>query len=106
MKMIHIDGKTYRAAELTFNNVCLMEEMDAPITRTSKVSFSLLRGYLALCMNISKEEAGDILEKHIVDGGNFDELSDAMAEAIETSDFFRRLQENEGTEITEVEKEA
>lgn len=106
MKTIHINGKTYQGAEMTFNNVCRMEEMDAPVTLGQKVSFSLMRGYLALCMNTSKENAGEELEKHILSGGTFDELSDAMAEAIETSDFFRKLQETATAETTEMETEA
>lgn len=106
MKTIHINGKTYNSAEMTFNNVCKMEEMDAPVTLGAKVSFSLLRGYLALCMNTSKENAGEELEKHITSGGSIDELSEAMAEAIETSDFFRNLQKTEGAEITQMETEA
>lgn len=106
MKTIHINGKTYQSAEMTFNNVCRMEEMDAPITLGQKVSFSLMRGYLALCMNTSKDNAGEELEKHILSGGNFDELSDAMAEAIENSDFFRKLQETSAAETTEMETEA
>lgn len=104
MKVIHINGNTYQSAEMTFNNICRMEEMDAPITLGAKVSFSLMRGYLALCMNTSKENAGAELEKHILNGGNFDELSEAMAEAIEQSDFFRKLQETPAEETPEVEK--
>ena len=106
MKTIHINGKTYQGAEMTFNNVCRMEEMDAPVTLGAKVSFSLLRGYLALCMNTTKENAGEELEKHITNGGTMDELSEAMAEAIETSDFFRKLQETADKETQSVEKEA
>lgn len=103
MKQIHINGKTYLGAELNFNNVCRMEEMDAPITLGAKVSFSLMRGYLALCMNTSKENAGEELEKHILGGGNFDELSEAMAESIEQSDFFRAMSENQEQETQQVE---
>ena len=104
MKVIHINGKTYQSAEMTFNNVCRMEEMDAPITLGAKVSFSILRGYLALCMNTTKENAGAELEQHILNGGNFDEISEAMSEAIENSDFFRKLQETAETETPKVEK--
>lgn len=104
-KIVHVNGKTYKAAEMTFNNVCKMEEMDAPVTLGQKVSFSLLRGYLALCMNTSKENAGDELEKHIVNGGSMDELADAMASAIEESDFFRKMSENEEQNVAAVETE-
>jgi hypothetical protein len=83
-----------------------MEEMDAPITYGAKVSFSMLRAYLALCMNTSKENAGEELEKHIVNGGTMDDLSEAMAEAIENSDFFRKLQETATEETPKVETEA
>lgn len=106
MKTVHINGKSYQGAEMTFNNVCRMEEMDAPITYGAKVSFSMLRAYLALCMNTSKENAGEELEKHIVNGGTMDELSEVMAEAIETSDFFRKLQETATEETPKVETEA
>ena len=106
MKTVHINGKSYQGAEMTFNNVCRMEEMDAPITYGAKVSFSMLRAYLALCMNTSKENAGEELEKHIVNGGTMDDLSEAMAEAIENSDFFRKLQESATEETTKMETEA
>ena len=104
-KIVHVNGKAYKAAEMTFNNVCKMEEMDAPVTLGQKVSFSLLRGYLALCMNTSKENAGEELEKHIVNGGTMDELSEAMADAIETSDFFRKMSETEEQNVAAVETE-
>ena len=106
MKTVQINGKKYQSAEMNFNNVCRMEEMDAPITYGAKVSFSMMRAYLALCMNTSKENAGEELEKHIVNGGNMDSLSDALAEAIETSDFFRKLQETATEETQQVETEA
>ena len=106
MKTVQINGKKYQGAEMTFNNVCKMEEMDAPITYGAKVSFSMLRAYLALCMNTSKENAGEELEKHIVNGGTMDDLSEAMAEAIENSDFFRKLQESATEETPKVETEA
>lgn len=106
MKTVHINGKSYQGAEMTFNNVCRMEEMDAPITYGAKVSFSMLRAYLALCMNTSKENAGEELEKHIVNGGTMDELSEVMADAIENSDFFRKLQESATAETPTVETEA
>ena len=106
MRTIQINGKKYQSAELTFNNVCRMEEMDAPITYGAKVSFSMLRAYLALCMNTSKENAGDELEKHIINGGNMDDLADAMNEAVENSDFFRKLQETATEETPKVETEA
>lgn len=106
MKTIHINGKAYQGAEMTFNNVCRMEEMDAPITYGAKVSFSMLRAYLALCMNTTKENAGEELEKHVMSGGDFDELSEAMGDAIENSDFFRKLQETATEETQQVETEA
>ncbi len=106
MKTVHINGKSYQGAEMTFNNVCRMEEMDAPITYGAKVSFSMLRAYLALCMNTSKENAGEELEKHIVNGGTMDELSEVMADAIDNSDFFRKLQETATEETPKVETEA
>jgi hypothetical protein len=64
----------------------------------------MMRAYLALCMNTTKENAGEELEKHIMSGGNFDELSEAMGEAIENSDFFRKLQETATAETPKVEK--
>ena len=57
-------------------------------------------------MNTTKENAGAELDKHILNGGTMDELSEAMADAIENSDFFRKLQQTAAEETQQMETEA
>ena len=104
-KSVVINGKTYKPAELTFNNVCAMEEMGASLTDAKNRSMSLLRSYLAVTMNVPEEIAGQELEAHVIGGGEFTDLADCMAEAIEESGFFRALQQNQTEEAGQVEKE-
>ena len=104
-KSIEINGKNYVPAELTFNNVCKMEEMGASLTDAKNRSMSMIRAYVAITMNAPEEFAGAELEKHVIGGGKIDEVAEAMSEAIEESGFFQALQKNEEQETSAVEKQ-
>lgn len=102
-KSFVINGKTVRPAELTFNNVCKMEEMGASLTDAQNRSMSLIRAYLAICMNVPQEIAGKELEAHVIGGGGIEDIADAMSEAIEESGFFQALNKTEEEKTTAVE---
>lgn len=103
-KSITINGKTYAPAELTFNNVCKMEEMGASLMDAKNRSMSLIRAYVAITENVPEEIAGQELEAHVIKGNGLDEIAEAMSEAMEESDFFQALQKEQGEETPEVEK--
>lgn len=86
-----INGKDYKPAEMTFNNVCRMEELGVPLEVMDERGLSVLRAYFALCGGFTRATAGAEIEKHIIAGGNLEELADCLGEACEESGFFRAL---------------
>lgn len=101
MKKVVINSKEYVAKEFTFNLICDLEEMGYDMDSMGNKPMSVLRAYFSLCAGMNMEEAGKELEKHIIGGGNFGELSEAMQEQLEKSDFFRNLTQTEEKKTTE-----
>ena len=52
---------------------------------------SLIRTYLAFCGNITKEQAGKEIESHLINGGEFNDVVEAMSEEMQNSGFFRSM---------------
>ena len=73
MKKIAIAGVEFTPAVLDFNVLCVMEECGAPMNEWGKLDMSLLRGYLAACLDISAKQAGELIGAHVVEGGKLDE---------------------------------
>lgn len=94
MNTFVINGKTYTAKTFDFNTVCDLEDLGISMQETMKKPMSAIRGYFALCCGRDTTFAGEELEKHIESGGNFDDISNAMAKEIEKSDFFQSLTKN------------
>lgn len=101
---IEINKKIYTPAKMTFNNVCAMEEMGAPIDSVDNHSMSTIRAYVGLCIGCDADTAGKEIEAHIIGGGNAGELFDCFREAVEESDFFQALNKTKDKETTAVEK--
>lgn len=108
MDMITINGKTYKAVALDFNNVCKMERMGAPISEITTNIMSTLRAYIALCMRKPIEIAGQEIEAHIIAGGSLKEIIEDFNAKVEESGFFQALRkisdEPEAAEITETDE--
>ena len=97
-----INGKTYKDADLTFNAVCQMEAMGAPITNITDNVMSAVRAYAAISMKTTVEKAGAELEAHVINGGDLQGVITAMNAKIEESGFFQALRKkSEETEETE-----
>lgn len=87
-----INNETINAKEFTFNALCDFEDMgidfaDA-IVRKPRIA---LRAYLAYCKGISLDESGKMIETHIINGGDMNEINKAISETLEKSDFFNAL---------------
>lgn len=93
MKKIKINGIEFEPAAMTFNTLCVMEECGAPMEAWDKLDMSILRGYLAACLDVSAKAAGDLIGAHFVGGGSLDELSAAFKQAVDESDFFAALRD-------------
>ena len=106
MKMentITINGRVYQAKEFDFNFLCKLGEAGIDVTDIGKKILPSLRCYIAYCMGVDDEIAGDEFNKHVIaNGGGFDELIEVFNKKAEESDFFRAIsntttQENPAT---------
>jgi len=104
MKTFKINGKTYTAKGFDFNMVCDLDDLGISIDSLGSKPMSLTRAYFSLCAEMSIEDAGKEIEKHVISGGSLDPLADVMRDAIENSDFFRTLNQTTETETPEPQK--
>lgn len=104
MKTFTINNKRYNSKKFGMNLVCDISEMGINMDETDRKALPLLRAYFALCAERDVVFAGEEIEKHILSGGNLDELTDVMAEEMENSDFFHAL--NKETEEINTENAA
>lgn len=101
MNTFTINEKEYKARPFDFELVCDLEDMGIEISEIGQKQLSFIRAYFGICAGISKKEAGKQIEAHIVNGGDFAELSNVISKEVEKSDFFHSLQQKVKTEITE-----
>lgn len=91
MSKVIINGQEYKVPELTFNEVCRLEERGIYLLnmdpKDRKIA-SMLRGFVAWITDTSPEEASEILQEHIMNGGRIDDIATAVSEAFEESGFF------------------
>lgn len=95
-KLFTVNGKNYRAKEFDFNFLCDLEDQNLSLEDIDKKPMSLIRSYLAFSADITKEQAGIEIEKHLENGGKFNDIVEIMGQQMQDSGFFRSL--NKGTE--------
>lgn len=95
-----VNGKTYTARAFDFDTICDLEDMGVTIERINKMPMSLVRAYFALCAGIDTSQAAEEIQKHLIGGGKLDDISEAMAKEMDSSDFFRSISQNEEQEVT------
>lgn len=104
MRTFTINGKRYTAKPFDFNTVCDLEDNGVSLAEMSKKPMSMARAYFALCYKGNKEDAGKEIQAHVVAGGNFNDLYEAMGQEMNESDFFQALNKREDEEAPKVEK--
>lgn len=104
-KEIVINGKVYPAKEITFNSVCQFEDMGIPMSEIEAKSIMFIRAYAAMCMDKKAEQAGEEIEKHIMNGGSMEDIAKVLRDAVEESDFFQALSKRAETTDSESKKE-
>lgn len=93
MNTFTINSVEYKAAPFDFNLVCDLEDMGISLEDAGQKPMSMVRAYFGLCAKKNRAAAGKELEAHIAAGGKLDDISDAMSDEMEKSDFFRSLSE-------------
>ena len=105
MKTFEINGNKYQSKEFTFGTVCDMEDRGISMADIEKKPFATFRAYFSICSGLDMEDAGAEMNNHVIKGGNFDKLGEALADEMEKSDFFRALDKTAETENREGEAE-
>ena len=98
-----VNGKRYVAREIAFNTVCDLEDMGVSLQEMPKKTMSTARAYLAICANISKEDAGKEIEDHIKSGGKLEDIFNVFTEEINESGFFQALNQKADEATPEME---
>ena len=100
MNRFTVNGETYTAKPFTFGLFRQLEDRGVNMAKIDTQSFTLVSAYLSICAGIDLEDADDLIEKHISNGGSFDDILVPLSKEMEDSDFFRALSRNkrEGAE--------
>ena len=94
-KLFTVNGKSYRAKEFDFNFLCDLEDQNLSLEDIDKKPMSLIRSYLAFSADITKEQAGIEIEKHLENGGKFNDIVEIMGQQMQDSGFFRSIRKDE-----------
>lgn len=108
MDFITLNGRKIRAAECDFNFVAMLSENGIELNQISKKMIPTVRVYVAHCMGVDVETAGDYINQHIISGGTLEQIMETLSKKFEDSGFFRAISESkteniEESEIKEVE---
>lgn len=104
MRTFVINGVTYTAKPFTYNVICDLEDMGVSLQDMQNKPMSVVRAYFAVCAGKGSEFAGEQIEAHVIGGGDFTDVLEAMNEEMEKSDFFRALQNREISDTTQDEE--
>ena len=95
MRTFELNGITYTAKPFSFNMICDLEDIGVSLEDAVKKPTALFRIYIALCTGKTLEEAGNLVEEHVINGGDITDAMKVMTEELNNSDFFQSL--NKGT---------
>ena len=99
-----INGKTYKPVDLDFNAICDLEDLGISLQDIQNKNLSLIRAFLMMSGNMTKEEAGAEIQAHLASGGNFESLAEPLGKAFEESGFFQALKASEDAKTQPVTK--
>lgn len=105
VKTFSVNNKEYRAKAFDFNLVCDLEDMGISMNEMNKKQMSTVRAYFSLCAGMSNVQAGKEMEAHVIAGGNFEEITTALNEEMNKSDFFRALNKTAEEKIAQNQTE-
>ena len=96
MIKVTLNNKEYTVPELTFEEVCRLEEKGIYLLnmdpKDRKVA-TLLRGFVAWITDLDPAAASAVLQAHLENGGSIDDVLTAIRRAVDESGFFGRTAE-------------
>lgn len=90
---MRINGEDYTIPELNFDAMCELEEKGVYLLgmdeKNPKLA-TMIRGFVAWTMNVPEREAGNEIQKHIMNGGDLGDILKDIMKAAENSGFFKK----------------
>lgn len=105
MRKFVVNEKEYVAKPFDFNLVCDLEDYGFSMEEMGNKKIKAVRAYFALCAGMTVEQAGKEIEQHVIKGKDVSDITAAMNEEMEKSDFFRALFKATETETAANQKE-
>lgn len=102
---IKLNGRRIPAANADFNFVAYLEENNIPLTDIQKKPLSTAKVYVAYCLGADTDYAGQLINDHIIGGGDIADVMDMITKKVDESDFFRALQERTAESVDQGESE-
>lgn len=90
---VKINNKNYEVPQLTFKHFTKMEEQGFSIVDAfqKKQMMLIAMGFTCVVADVDRDEAENLLEQHILGGGNLGSIVGAFVEASNKSDFFKKM---------------
>lgn len=94
---IKINNKNYTVPQLGFKHMTKMEDMGFSFFDMfqKKKIFSMATAFVGIVVDCERDEAEQLVEQHVYGGGDLKNICNTFNEAIDESDFFKKLLEQE-----------
>nr|DAL13684.1 MAG TPA_asm: tail assembly chaperone protein [Bacteriophage sp.] len=93
MVKVKINNKTYNVGELEFKDYSHIEEQGFSIVDAfAKNQYMLIAmGFTCVVLNCDRERAEEVIQQHVLGGGNVMDITAAFAKAVTESNFFQKM---------------
>lgn len=90
---VKINNKTYMVPELTMEHYLTMEEQGISILEAFQKRQTMLVAMAFTCAvtGLDRDDATELLNQHVLGGGNILDIVSAFNKAVSDSDFFKRM---------------
>ena len=108
MATVKINNKKYDVPELTFKHFTVMEEQGFSVVDAFRKQqiFLLAMGFVCVVTGEDRDEAERLIEQHVLGGGEIGDIYNSFAEAVNRSNFFKKMLGLEETSEKKPEKTA
>lgn len=90
---IKINNKNYVVPQLSFKHMTQMEDMGFSVMEMlgKRQLFSIATAFAGIVVGCDREEAEDLIEQHVLGGGDIIPIYETFHKAVDQSVFFKKL---------------
>lgn len=95
---IEINGRKFKAAEITFGTVRKLINLGVDFKNINKNMLTVVSAYVQVSTGLSEAAVDELIQKHVLNGGDLYGILDVLIAEMDDSDFFQALAKTEQTE--------